>query len=263
MRPVGANSTSSKAVQAKESILPPLTDGDPLTLHDLKSEQHFTQPPPRYTEASLIERWKTPASVGRAPTPPTVSIIQERGYVERRERRLHPTDLGNVVNDLLVEQFPDVVDASFTAKMEDDLDQVAEGNTDRGVPVVREFWEPFAKAVAAAEETVEKLRIEDEPTDEVCPECQPANGHQAWSLWAVPGLHRFPGMPAYPAPCSPSWACPVRRAAKTLSSAAAGAGGPSTGAAGTRTAISRAGNDPSPPPARSAAASRRNRAATS
>ena len=153
-----------------KAILPPLAAGDPLTLHDLKPEQHFTQPPPRYSEASLIRAMEE-AGIGRPSTyAPTVSIIQERGYVERRERRLHPTDLGNLVNDLLVEQFPDVVDTSFTAKMEDDLDRVAEGDT-TWVPVVREFWEPFAKAVAAAEATLEKVQIEDEPTDEVCPEC--------------------------------------------------------------------------------------------
>ncbi len=164
------SSTQAKAAPAKQSILPPLAAGDPLTLHDLKPEQHFTQPPPRYTEASLIRAMED-VGIGRPSTyAPTVSIIQERGYVERRERRLHPTDLGNVVNDLLVEQFPDVVDASFTAKMEDDLDRVAEGDT-TWVPVVREFWEPFAKAVAAAEATLEKVQIEDEPTDEVCPEC--------------------------------------------------------------------------------------------
>ncbi|MDE2992563.1 MAG: type I DNA topoisomerase [Chloroflexota bacterium] len=164
------SSTTSKAAQAKQSVLPPLAADDPLTLHELKPEQHFTQPPPRYSEASLIRAMED-AGIGRPSTyAPTVSIIQERGYVERRERRLHPTDLGNIVNDLLVEQFPDVVDASFTAKMEDDLDRVAEGTT-TWVPVVREFWGPFAKAVAAAEETVEKLRIEDEPTDEICPEC--------------------------------------------------------------------------------------------
>jgi DNA topoisomerase-1 len=152
---------------ARRKQLPDLASGEPLELAGLTPEQHFTQPPPRYSEATLIKALEE-EGIGRPSTyAPILSTIQERGYVERAEKVLKPTDLGTIVNDLLVEHFPDVVDVGFTAQIEEHLDQVAEGGTD-WVPVVREFYDPFASTVAKAASLVERVEIADEPSDEVC-----------------------------------------------------------------------------------------------
>ncbi|HET7772065.1 MAG TPA: type I DNA topoisomerase [Chloroflexota bacterium] len=149
--------------------LPELVAGEKLNLEAVNPEQHFTQPPPRFTEATLIRALEE-EGIGRPSTyAPIVATIQDRGYVERVERTLRPTDLGSIVNDLLVEHFPDVVDKSFTAQIEEHLDQVAEGEQD-WVPVVQEFFEPFAKDLEKAASLMEKVEIADEPSDEVC-EC--------------------------------------------------------------------------------------------
>jgi DNA topoisomerase-1 len=133
-------------------------------------EQHFTQPPPRYSEASLVrtlEEW----GIGRPSTyAPIMGTIQQRGYVERDGKRLIPTETGFLVNDLLVEHFPDVLDYNFTAQMEEDLDRIAAG--DQGwVGVVREFYEPFSKDLAAAEEKMPELNMGPEPIGRDCPNC--------------------------------------------------------------------------------------------
>src|SRR5687767_10197326 len=138
--------------------LPELTAGESLNLEAVDPEQHFTQPPPRFTEATLIRALEE-EGIGRPSTyAPIVATIQDRGYVERVERTLRPTDLGNIVNDLLVEHFPDVVDKSFTAQIEEHLDQVAEGEQD-WVPVVREFFDPFSKDLEKAASLMEKVEI--------------------------------------------------------------------------------------------------------
>src|SRR5256884_3930069 len=136
----------------EEKELPVLAVDEPLNLQELKPEQHFTQPPPRYTEASLI---KAPAElgVGRPSTfAPTVEVIQTRHYVKQEERRLSPTELGKTVNAWLVEHFPDIVDVKFTAGMEEELDDVEEGRR-KWVPIVREFFKPFSKTLTKAEAT--------------------------------------------------------------------------------------------------------------
>ena len=149
--------------------LPELTAGEALSLEAIDPEQHFTQPPARFTEATLIRALEEDG-IGRPSTyAPIVATIQDRGYVERVERTLRPTELGNIVNDLLVEHFPDVVDPSFTAQIEEHLDQVADGEQD-WVPVVQEFFDPFAKDLEKAASLMEKVEIADEPSDEVC-EC--------------------------------------------------------------------------------------------
>ncbi|MCC7103909.1 MAG: type I DNA topoisomerase [Chloroflexi bacterium] len=150
--------------------LPELTVGELLDLVQLHPEQHFTQPPPRYSEATLVKALEE-KGVGRPSTyAPILSTIQERGYVQRIERRLHPTELGTIVNTLLVTYFPDVVDADFTANMEEKLDDVARGERP-WVPIIREFYQPFDRTVTEAAETVPKMRPPDEITDERCEKC--------------------------------------------------------------------------------------------
>src|SRR5256712_10747736 len=127
----------------EEKELPFLAVDEPLKLRELKPEQHFTQPPPRYTEASLIKALEE-FGVGRPSTfAPTVEVIQTRHYVRQEERRLFPTELGKTVNGWLIEHFPEIVDVKFTARMEEELDDVEEGGLKRG-PIVREFSKPFA-----------------------------------------------------------------------------------------------------------------------
>jgi len=151
--------------------LPPLTSGELLDLLGLYPEQHFTQPPPRYTEATLIRALEE-QGIGRPSTyAPILSTIQDRGYVERLEgRRLKPTEIGFLVNDLLVKHFPEIVDVGFTAHMEEDLDRIASGETE-WVPVLRDFFAPFSETLTAAEKNMESVTIPVEETDEVCEKC--------------------------------------------------------------------------------------------
>ncbi len=150
--------------------LPAVTVGEELDLLQLLPEQHFTEPPPRYTEATLVKALEE-RGIGRPSTyAPTLATIQDRGYVERVDKRLRPTELGILVNDLLVEHFSDVMDVDFTATMEEELDEVAQGRR-QWVPVVREFYEPFQRQLEVAEQVVGKVRPPEEPTDEVCEKC--------------------------------------------------------------------------------------------
>ena len=147
------------------TVLPDLQDGEAVNLADLTSEQHFTQPPPRYTEATLIKALEE-HGIGRPSTyAPTLETIRQRGYVTVKERRLFPEEAAFRVTDLLVEHFPEVVDLEFTAKMEGQLDDVARG-TSPWVPMVRDFWLPFSAKVA---EGKEKIAKQVEMTDIVCP----------------------------------------------------------------------------------------------
>jgi DNA topoisomerase-1 len=151
--------------------LPPLTAEEGLDLLELLPEQHFTQPPPRYTEATLIRALEE-YGIGRPSTyAPILSTIQDRGYVERIEgRRLVPTEIGFLVNDVLVKHFPEIVDFGFTAHMEEDLDRVAAGDVE-WVPVMREFYGPFANMLALADQNMEMIVIPVETTDQICEKC--------------------------------------------------------------------------------------------
>ena len=136
---------------SEEGALPELAAGDGLVNQELKANQHFTQPPPRFTEATLIKEMED-NGIGRPSTyAPTIATLVEREYVEREQRRLLPTELGCTVTDLLTDRFADVMDLNFTARMEEDLDSVAQGEMD-WVPMLREFYGPFHQAVAETEQ---------------------------------------------------------------------------------------------------------------
>lgn len=156
--------------EKKASPLPNLKANDPLNLIDLFPEQHFTQPPARFTEASLVKMLES-EGIGRPSTYATIiSTIQERDYVAKEKGSLKPTELGFTVNDMVAKNFPDVVDIKFTAKMEDELDEVAE-NTRQWEDVVKDFYGPFGKSLAIAEESIEKIKLPEEVTNEKCPDC--------------------------------------------------------------------------------------------
>jgi len=159
-----------QAEEEKQSILPQLEKGDELSLLGLFPEQHFTQPPPRFTEATLIkmlEQW----GIGRPSTyAPILSTIQEREYVAKVRGSFQPTELGIVVNDLLSQYFSDIIDIEFTARMEDELDEIANEKRD-WVGVVQDFYMPFEKSLGKASLLMEKVKLADEETDETCPEC--------------------------------------------------------------------------------------------
>lgn len=151
--------------------MPELKEGMKLLLDRLEPEQKFTQPPGRYTEASLIKELES-LGIGRPSTyAPTISTIQDRQYVEREGRTLFPTDLGILVTDLLEENFRNIVDTDFTAQMEDKLDDVEAGKED-WVKVLSDFYGPFHEQIETAKTSIEKIEIPDEPTGRSCPECK-------------------------------------------------------------------------------------------
>lgn len=151
-------------------ILPEVIVGEKLTLLDLVKEQHFTEPPARYSEATLIKALEE-FGIGRPSTyAPIISTIIDRRYVEREERRLIPTPLGAAVNDFLVKNFPNIVDVGFTAKMEGDLDRVADGEQP-WQPLIAEFYTPFEAQVKEVGETAQRVKVIPVLTDQKCPEC--------------------------------------------------------------------------------------------
>jgi len=156
--------------ESKREEIPPLSMDEILDLIRLLPEQHFTQPPPRYSEASLVRALEE-YGIGRPSTyAPTMATIQRRGYVQRREGRLHPTEVGVVVNDLLVDHFPDYIDVGFTAQMEEDLDAIAEGERE-WVGVLHDFYDPFSVTLEQAREEMPEVQMGNEPIGEDCPKC--------------------------------------------------------------------------------------------
>lgn len=164
--------TKIYSLKTEETILPKLETNEPLDLIELKPNQHFTEPPARYSEATLVKALEF-HGIGRPSTyAPTLSTIQDRGYIEKDEsKKFKPTQMGTIVNDLLVEHFPNIVDINFTAEMEKKLDRIAEDKIE-WVPVIREFYEPFEKNLKQKMEELKKSDFKrDEPTDKICPEC--------------------------------------------------------------------------------------------
>ncbi len=153
------------------SILPELAEGTKMKLLEVKGEQHFTQPPARYNDASLIKKMEE-MGVGRPSTyAPTLSTIQDRKYVLRDGRYFYPSDVAYVVVDLLTAHFPEIVDYNFTALMEEELDEVAEGRR-KWVPMIREFYEPFEKKVGEKDKELSKREVTNlGESEEKCPEC--------------------------------------------------------------------------------------------
>ena len=150
--------------------LPEVREGETLRLLAERPEQHFTQPPPRYSEATLVRELEE-KGIGRPSTYAAIlSTIQDRGYAEKREGRLAPTELGVVVNGLLVKSFPDILNTDFTAQMEERLDLVEDGAAD-WKQLLRDFYDPFEKDLTRARVEMRDLKREEEPTEEVCEKC--------------------------------------------------------------------------------------------
>jgi DNA topoisomerase-1 len=167
-----AGKNAKPAAKARVS-LPALASDQALDLRGIEPKQHFTEPPPRFTEATLVRALEE-NGIGRPSTYSTiVETIQARGYVEQIERRFHPTEIGIAVNDVLVEHFPDIVDVGFTASMEERLDKIEEsdGAWEPTRELLSEFYGEFKRELDEAEKKLPKLEIRDEPIDEICPNC--------------------------------------------------------------------------------------------
>ncbi|HTZ41237.1 MAG TPA: DNA topoisomerase, partial [Syntrophales bacterium] len=150
--------------------LPKLSEKEMLKLLELKPDQHFTQPPPRFTEAMLVRELEE-RGIGRPSTYAAIlSTIQDRNYVKLEQARIHPTDLGILVNELLVKNFPKIMDVEFTAALENQLDQIEDGKLNR-IETLKEFYAPFEKDLKNASKKMRNVKKEGEPTDEVCDKC--------------------------------------------------------------------------------------------
>ncbi|KKS69629.1 MAG: topoisomerase protein [Parcubacteria group bacterium GW2011_GWA1_42_7] len=157
--------------KVSEVSLPSLSEGEDLDLEKISPDQHFTEPPARFSEAMLIKTLEE-NGIGRPSTyAPTISTIVERNYTQKNEqKRFFPTEIGFTVNDILVEHFPQIVDLNFTAKMEEELDEIAEGQK-KWQPVMEEFYAPFKENLDKKYKEVKQQKAEPEPTDKICPEC--------------------------------------------------------------------------------------------
>lgn len=161
---------SPEEQQEGEKILPKLEKDEMVDLERMTNSQHFTKPPARYTEASLVKKLES-EGIGRPSTyAPTISTIMSRGYIEKEGKTLKPTDVAFVVTDVLVENFSHVIDYKFTADMEEKLDKIEDGE-EKWVPVIREFYEPFHKSIKEKEKTLKKSDIVNEESNEICEKC--------------------------------------------------------------------------------------------
>ncbi len=183
--------SSDEEVASSETTLPQLKEGDLVTVQDVESQQHFTQPPSRYTEASLVRALEE-KGIGRPSTyAPTITTIIARGYVSREKKRLYPTELGRMVTSMMEEYFADIVDTEFTADLETKLDHVEEGKSD-WKQIIREFYPSFAQTLAVAEQQIEKVEVKDEPSDTPCDKCG------AMMVYKMGRFGRFLACPNFP-----------------------------------------------------------------
>lgn len=176
---------------SEENLLPPLEEGQLVSVNDITADQHFTEPPPRFTEASLVKALEE-HDIGRPSTYASIlSTLRQREYVEMDNKRFKPTDVGRVVNRFLTNYFTKYVDYDFTAQLEEKLDDISRGEKE-WVPVLREFWDPFKKLIDETQENVQRSDVTQEKIDENCPKC----GKQLSIRLGKRG--RFIGCTAYP-----------------------------------------------------------------
>ncbi len=162
--------SNDDGTEEKDRILPPLKEGETVQLEDIIPDQHFTQPPPRYTEARLVKTLEE-LGIGRPSTyVPTLETIQKRGYVSLDNKRFVPTELGQIVFDLVLEFFPEVINIEFTVQMEGDLDKIEDGNIN-WIQIIDHFYKGFEKHLVIAEKEMQKVEIKDEPAGEDCELC--------------------------------------------------------------------------------------------
>ncbi len=166
----GQDEEAQDKVQGSDRLLPPLEKGEQLKLLKVSPEQHFTQPPPRYSEAMLVKALED-QGIGRPSTyAAIISVIKDRDYVRSQERRLHPSELGFLISDLLVEHFADIMNSEFTANMEKQLDLIEEGK-EEWVNTLKSFYVPFKADLDEAEKKMKDIKKQVEETDEVCEKC--------------------------------------------------------------------------------------------
>lgn len=183
---------TDETVDSVEMTLPRLEKGQQVSILKVDTQQHFTQPPSRYTEASLV-RTLEENGIGRPSTyAPTISTIISRGYVSREKKRLYPTELGIMVTDMMEKYFSDIVDTEFTAKMEEELDAVEEGACD-WKQVIRNFYPSFEKTLSVAEKEIDKVEVQDEKSDIPCDQCG------AMMVYKMGRYGRFLACPNFPA----------------------------------------------------------------
>ena len=186
---VYVESTDEKEEKAK--VLPSLSKDELLKLLNAESKQHFTQPPARFSDATLIHELEE-NGIGRPSTyAPTISIIVSRGYVQRVKKQLIPTELGIVTTDIMKQNFEDIVDVEFTANMEQRLDDIEE-NEMNYIKLLSDFYPPFEKSIEAAHENVKKIEIKDKVSDVVCDKC----GRNM--VYKVSKFGKFLACPGYP-----------------------------------------------------------------
>ena len=162
--------TEDNQVKEEFEKIPELKEGQELVNEKIESKQSFTEPPPRYTEASLVKALEE-KGIGRPSTySPTITTILARRYIEKSQKQLYPTELGKIVNNLLVENFPDVINVAFTAKMEEEFDEIAEGRLD-WKKSIKEFYGPFEKVVEKVDKELEHVKLEYEVSDVPCEKC--------------------------------------------------------------------------------------------